>query len=417
MYRKNYFSFLLIITLFLLGSIAVSAQMKVLTGAVEFTKADGTKEPFSGALVEVYRTDKKTAYPSTKTDDKGKFSVAGIEPDSTFVITVSGKGIAPAVTTDLTAGKDNNLVINVSEGDSRRLTQEEVRQVLANPGGELSAEEKAKVEKITKKNEISKEQNTLIKKSLEEGNKAFNDKNYDAATAKYDEGYKVDPEFVGSAPVLLNNKVIVLKARAIENYNKKTKDKSLAAELAPKIKQDITDAITALDNAWKVLAKPAGADGTDVKAYEDNKQKTLEQAQSVFDIMLQMNLSPDTKKEEIKTLTDAYVKTESDKAKKANAYVNLGQYYSDIYDYDNSITAFKDAATLDSSNAEALGRLTLALYTQSTIKKDGGDAAAAKTLKQESLNYGQKYLSVAAKDHSLRDGISAVVTEIKSSKN
>ena len=416
MYRKNYFSFLLILTLFLLGSVAVSAQTKALTGEVQMTKEDGTKEPFSGALVEVYRTDKKGAYPSTQTDAKGEFSITGIEPDSTFVVSVSGKGIGPAVTTNLTAGKDNNLLITVSKGDSRHLTEEEVKQVLANPGGGPTAEQKAEIEKINKKNEITQEQNNIIKKNLEEGNKAFNDKDYDAAIAKYDEAYKVDTEFIGTAPVLLNNKAISLKARAIENYNKKTKDKSLAAELSPKIKQDISDSITAFNNSWKLLAKPAGADGTDIKAYEGNKQITLEQAQSTIDVMLQMNLSPDTKKEEIKTLTDAYVNVEKDKAKKANAYVNLGQYYSDVYDYDASISTLKNAVEIDPSNAEALGRLTLALYTQGTLKNDGGDAAAAKTLKQETLTYGQKYLKVAAKDDPLRDGITAVVADVKGSK-
>ena len=44
-----------------------------------------------------------------------------------------------------------------------------------------------------------------MKRALEEGNQAFNSKNYDIAIVKFEEGYKASPDFVGSAPVLLNN--------------------------------------------------------------------------------------------------------------------------------------------------------------------------------------------------------------------
>ena len=426
MFRKNYFLLLSVTALFLLSSIAVSAQTVALNGKVEVTKKDGTKEPVGDALIELYRTDIKAGFPSTTTNAKGEFSINGLQTGSTFVIVVSGKGISPEVTADLPAGTDN-IIIAVGEGDGRHLTEDEVRKLITSPEalaakeklGKLTEEQrkaKEEYEKIAKKNETTKQQTALVKKASDEGNKAYNDKNYDVAIAKYEEGYQADKAFVGSAPILLTNKAIALRFRAVENYNKRLKDKSLAAELTPKIKQDITEAITALGTSWKIFADTDSTSISDPKSYEENKQRTLDQAQAVFDIMLQMNLSPENNKEEVKTLTEAYVKTENDKVKKGNAYVNLGQYYTDIYDYDASISTLKSAVETDASNAEALGRLTLALYTQSTLKNDSGDTAAAKTLKQETLTYGQKYLKVAAKDDALRDGISAVVDDIKGSK-
>ncbi len=418
MFRKNYFVLLSAFAVVLLSSVFASAQIVNITGTVQMTKEDGTTAPVEGALVEIYRTDTTAGNKSDKTDTKGAFIFAGVPPGAKYLLTVSAPNIEPVIV-PISSGMLNQ-VLTVKPGDGMRWTEEDVRAAPTNSANsaELTADQKKKQEELEKerarieeKNKKVEESNAVVQRVLKEGNDAFNAKNYDVAIVKYEEGYQALPEFVGSAPVLLNNKAIALKTRAVDNYNKAVKDKSMAAELLPKVKKDINDAVEALGNSWKVLSKGAGE--AEPKTFEANKQKTLEQSQILFDVMLQMNLSPQDKKEAVSALTKEYVKVESDKAKKAEAYVNLGQYYSDVYDYENSINAFKDALNVDSSNAEALGRLTLALYTQSSVVSGNGDAAAAKKLKQESVNYGQKYLDVAAKNHSLRDGIAAVVDDIK----
>ena len=53
--------------------------------------------------------------------------------------------------------------------------------------------------------------NEVIGQALKDGNAAFTAKNFDLAISKYDEGIAADPDFVGSAPVLLNNRGAVFR--------------------------------------------------------------------------------------------------------------------------------------------------------------------------------------------------------------
>ncbi|MGI8882772.1 MAG: hypothetical protein ACR2IA_00825, partial [Pyrinomonadaceae bacterium] len=79
MFRKNYYTFLLATALFLTSGLAVLAQTSPVRGRVELVKADGTKEPVAGAMVEPFRTDAKGKAPSAKTNKKGEFSFAGLQ--------------------------------------------------------------------------------------------------------------------------------------------------------------------------------------------------------------------------------------------------------------------------------------------------------------------------------------------------
>ena len=72
-----------------------------ITGRVELKKADGTTEPFEGALVEVFRIDQKGGGLSDKTDKNGNFAFAGVALGGTYVLSVSGTGIGPALSQNL----------------------------------------------------------------------------------------------------------------------------------------------------------------------------------------------------------------------------------------------------------------------------------------------------------------------------
>ncbi|MCV4732206.1 hypothetical protein OFB80_30405, partial [Escherichia coli] len=87
---------------------------------------------------------------------------------------------------------------------------------------ELTAEEKKakeeyekKVKEIQEKNAKIQQKTAIIEAALKDGNAAFQAKNWDAAIAKYDEGIAADPDFAGSAPVLMNNKGAALRERAV----------------------------------------------------------------------------------------------------------------------------------------------------------------------------------------------------------
>ena len=77
MLRKNYYTLLLAVALFLASGLAVSAQTAPARGKVELKKADGTTVPVADALIEVYRTDITGKFPSGKSNKKGEFSFAG----------------------------------------------------------------------------------------------------------------------------------------------------------------------------------------------------------------------------------------------------------------------------------------------------------------------------------------------------
>jgi hypothetical protein len=184
MFRKNYFTVLLAAALLLIGSSAVFAQTAPVRGKVELVKADGTREPVVGAVVEPFRTDAKGKSPSAKTNKKGEFSFAGLQLGQTFALSISAPKIKPTLQPGIKAGMEN-VNITVSEGDGKRWSEDEVRQALAAPAStgtsttatasttspettdqkpaELTAEQKkaqaeyeAKVKEVTAKNEYIK---------------------------------------------------------------------------------------------------------------------------------------------------------------------------------------------------------------------------------------------------------------------
>jgi hypothetical protein len=129
MFRKNYLISFLTIALFLIGSVAIFGQTAPIRGRVEQKGADGKVTPIPGALVEVYRTDVKSKFPSDTTDKKGAFSFAGLPLGAVFILSVSGPGINPEIIPNVKAGMEN-LVINVLPGDGKKWTEDEVRRRL-----------------------------------------------------------------------------------------------------------------------------------------------------------------------------------------------------------------------------------------------------------------------------------------------
>jgi tetratricopeptide (TPR) repeat protein len=258
MFRKNYLTFCLALFLLLAGSLTALSQTAPVSGKVELKKADGTSVPVDGAMVEVYRTDVKSKLPSAKTNKRGEFVFAGLPLGATFVLAVSAPVAAPGYYPNVRAGSEK-ILISLTEGDGKRWTEEEIRQAVSGAAATGSAAQqptaeskKAEAErlKLIAENEAQKKkietENASVTKSLADGNAAFNSKNYDLAITKYDEGIAANPDYAGSASVLLNNKGVALKNRAIDNYNKaiKSTDAAVKTEALGKVKQDLEAALT-----------------------------------------------------------------------------------------------------------------------------------------------------------------------------
>lgn len=431
MFHKNYFNFLLAIALFLISgtAAAVSAQTAPVSGRVEIKKADGTTAPAADALVEVFRLDQKSKFPTDKTDKKGNFGFAGLPVGARFVLSVSGAGISPVIYPNVPAGAQG-FTITVSEGDGRRFTEDEVKQTLAagkTSGGtnsastqsaELTEEQKKakaeyekKVQQVTEKNKKIQETDALVQKALAEGNAAFNAKNYDLAVAKFDEGYKANPEYVGSAPVLLNNKGIALRILAVNTYNQNVKsaDQAVKAESMNKVAKDFSDALDAFNASWTILKNTAPADIPDPKNYELNKMQALRGAKDVVKFMVATERVDSSKLNVIKTLIQEYLNLETDQAAKTEAQLSLADLYRVAQDFDNAIIEYRKALQMSPDNPDVLAGLGLSLFA-------AGEAGNNTQQKQEGLNYMQKFADIAPATHKLKADVAGVVEYLKSQK-
>lgn len=416
--------------LLLAGSVAVFAQTAPVSGKVELKKADGSTEPVQGALVEVFRTDIKAKLPSDKTNKKGEFNFAGLPLGATFVLSVSAPGAKPGYMPNIKAG-NQNLVVTLSEGDGKRWTEEEIRAALegastaATPttsNTELTEEQKKqqaeyeqKLKEVNAKNEKIKQQTAAVQKSLDEGNQAFNSKNYDVAIVKFEEGYKASPDFVGSAPVLLNNKASALKIRAVNTYNESVKSSDAAAKSAgmTKVRQDLSDALDAYDKSWKVISSAPAADITDPKNLEINKMNTLSGAKDAIRLMAVTKQVDTSKSDAARALITEYVNVEADQAKKAEAERILGDFFLATGEADSAVAEYRKAVDILPEDPDALAGLGLSLVN-TAYKVDG---SIDKEKMQEALNYLQKFTEVAPANHQYLDDAKGLISTLKKEQN
>jgi tetratricopeptide (TPR) repeat protein len=429
MFNKKYFTLFLAAVFFLVGGASAFAQTAPMSGKVELKKADGTTEPVAGATVEVFRTDIKGKLPSGKTNKKGEFSFAGLPLGSTLVFSVSGPGIAPEIRPNIRPGAVGSLVITVNPGDGKKWTEEEVRKAVAGGGqsgattsntasadsGKLTEEQKkaqeerAKLEaEVNAKNKKIEEANVTIQKALAEGNQAYNSRNFDLAVVKFEEGYQASPDFVGSAPVLLNNKGAALRSRAVITYNENVKATDVTVKVAAmtKVKQDLADAVEAYSKSWAVLKSAPAADITDQKSYESTKIETLRGAKEALRLMAATEQVDTTKTDMAKSLIAEYITLETEQPKKVEGQRILGDIYRVVGDSDNAIIEYKKVLEIEPNDPDALAGLGLSLVNLGYINND-------KTKFQEGSNFLQKYIDTAPTGHKYVDDAKGLIATLK----
>lgn len=421
MFRKNYFTSLLAAALFLTSGIAAFAQTAPVGGQVVIEKADGSTQPVAGALVEAYRVDVKGKLPSGKTDKKGYFTFAGFPLGGSYVLSISGSNITPRITPNIKPGADK-MLITVVEGDGKKLSEEEVRQALAAPATpgsntagapQLSADDKKKldeqnklIEEIKVKNERKKNSNAITQKALEEGDKAFKAKNYDLAITKFDEGIAADPEFAGSAPILLNYKAAALKERGFGLYKQSaTADAATKAANFENARKDYLQAISAFDKGLNILKTASSTDAATQKKYESSKNDILTNYVEVYRLMTRLGGDTSKSKEAI-PIFEQYTAVETDAAKKLKAQIILGDILREAGNSEEAITAYRKGLEMSPDNPDALAGLGLSLFNSGVI-------ADNKTQKQEGLNYMQRFAEVAADNHPLKSSVRDAVEYLK----
>jgi tetratricopeptide (TPR) repeat protein len=416
----------------LIGSSAIFAQTAPVRGKIELIKADGTKEPVSGAVVEPFRTDAKGKAPSAKTNKKGEFSFAGLQLGQTFALSISAPNIKPVLQTGIKAGMEN-VNITVSEGDGKRWTEDEIRQALSAPTStgtstdstqtnnqkaELTEEQNKQIAeraKLEAEHEVKKKQiagnNAIIQSALKEGNDAFGSKNYDVAIVKYTEGINAEPDYVGSAPILLNNKGAALKIRATDTYNQSVKSTDQAAKTAAlaKVKQDLQDAVASYSRSWTILKTAQPADITNQANYEASKLQALTGLTESYRLLTQTK-SDLTKGAEAEAAFAEYFAVETDAAKKAKAQIVLGDVLRDSGESEKALVAYQAVLQSTPNNPDALVGAGLMLVNIGYLNND-------KAKFQEASNYLQKFLSNAPATHPFNDDAKALIETLKKEQN
>ena len=472
MFRKNYFTFLLAIALFSVGGTAAFAQTAPVSGKILVKKGD-VLEPVAGATVEVYRATSKSKLLSDKTDKKGNFAFAGLALGDKYLFSISGPGIAPYIYPNVSPGMDN-VSITVYEGDGKKFTYEEIQQAVAAAKNKTStntnntnntnntttpttdaaktdtktdteqpaeltaeqkkqqAEEQKRIAEIENKNKTIGERNTQRDAAVKAGKAAMDVKDYDTAIARFDEGYKVDTEFIGSAPFFLIAKGKALSNRGVERYNKANKlTDSAKTEAMNTVMKDFSDAVDAFNTSFTMLktASPTGV--ADPKRLETDKlealyagqnhELTIEVPAGLFDAaalaatknlvgyMIATEKIDTAKLPLIKTLMTEYMNVETDAAMKAKAQISLADMYRIAGDSDNAIIEYRKALEMAPDNPDALAGLGLSLFNSGEINNNVAQ-------KQEGLGFMERFTAVAPDGHKLKASVADAVTYLKSQK-
>src|SRR5258705_121276 len=178
MFRRYFMPRLATAALIASISVVASAQTGELRRHGTLKQADGTVVPAADAVVDVFRVD-MSGKSSAKTNKKGEFVFAGLFYAGDYIISVSLPGAQPSYHPGVKVGRDIDYPIELTApGDGRQLTLAEIKTLLGNKGpatggAQESAEDRAKPEKVIKKNAEITANNEKAKSTNEIMNRAF----------------------------------------------------------------------------------------------------------------------------------------------------------------------------------------------------------------------------------------------------
>lgn len=414
MFRKSLFTIVAAMAMLFSAAVTASAQVGELHGKVFMTQADGTKVPLADAVIDVYRTDISSKY-NTKTNKKGEWIFAGIPYVGTYTVAVSHPTAQPTWQPGVKAGRDVDVVLNVTPGDGKRLTLEDIKGLGAATGtpvsGSESAADRAKREEAMRKNaEIEarnkkiEETNTIIERTFNAGNAALGLKNYDEAITQYDAGLAADPE----QPMILANKSVALKARGVQRYNagiaaKDDAEKKTSFEGA---KSDFRAAADAMTKSVEMIkAQPVPADPT-----QYNVNKLFAYANRADAMRLFVTKVDQSQAEAGKAAYEEYMAIETDPVKKSKAQHDLAQMLFDANSFDQALAEYKKILAATPDDTDALVKSGMLLFNIGAMNND-------KAKYQEAANYLQQFVDKAPDTDKLKADALAVLENLKSEQN
>jgi tetratricopeptide (TPR) repeat protein len=418
MHIKSIFSLFLGAAFIVTIAAGASAQTSPVRGEVRMQKQDGTVVPVADATVEAYRVDiGRGTMPPSKTNRKGEFSFVGFPLGQTFALAVSGPGIGPRVEPRVKAGQEN-LVIVVTEGDGRKLTEDEVREVVAAVGtgtGQMTEEDRKKQAELEKKNaEIAaknrqiQESDAVASKANTEGIAALKAGDYTLAINKFTEGVAAVPDYVGSTPVLLNGKMVALKARGHNIYKEgaTSPDANVRRERYEVANRDYDEALAAYEQAMQVIKNaPAPTDAAGQKQRQNLTLELMSNAMEVHRLKAVSGVDT-TKGKAAEAIFEQYFAVETDPVKKTAAELTLGDILRETGDCGAAINAYRKILAATPDNPDALAGAGLCLFSE-------GYGNENKEQMQEGLNLMTRFTEVAPDTHKLKASVKDAVDLLK----
>ncbi len=422
MFNRNSYIGIFAVVVMLAGSSTAAAQTVPVRGLVVTVEADGTKTPVADAVVQPIRTDvSRGTGPTAKTNRRGEFNFAGFAVGTKYILSISGPGISPTLFPDVRPGMDNIEII-VTPGDGRRYTEEEVRakltEIATTPTTPATSEEAKKadaeyqkqLEEYNAKKSKAEETNKIVNAALRDGNAAYESKNYDHAIAAYTTGVNADPDFVGSAPVLMSNKGLSLNARATMHYNANVKDtdQTVRREAMAKVRADLAEAARSFTKAWTMISNAAVGAVQDAKVGEDQKRGALIGIKDTYRLMAQTEQADLESLQAGKPLMDSLVASESDKAKKAETRLIWADAHRVAGDFDNALVYYNEILAESPDNVDAMAGAGLTLVVIGYSNEDNAKL-------QEAANMLQRYADAAPANHKFKADVAPVIEELKKS--
>jgi len=415
MFRKSLFTVVAALALVFSAAIVTSAQVGELHGHVFMQQADGTKLPLADAVIDVYRTDISSKY-NTKTNKKGEWIFAGIPYIGAYTVAVSHPTAQPTWQPGVKAGRDVDVVLNVSPGDGKRLTLDDIKALGASSGapvgGTESAADRAKREEAMRKNaEIEarnkkiEETNVVVERTFNAGNAALGLKNYDEAISQYDAGLAADPE----QPMILANKSVALKARGVQKYNAgiTAKDDAEKKTSLDSAKADFKAAADAMTKSVELIkSQPVPAD-----AVQYNVNKLFAYANRADAMRLFVTKVDQSQATAGKTAYEEYMAIETDPVKKSKAQHDLAQMLFDANSFEDSLAEYRKILEVTPDDTDALVKSGMLLFNIGAMENNN------KAKYQEAANYLQQFVDKAPDTDKFKADAKAILEELKNQQN
>ena len=376
----------------LASAISAMAQFGRIEGSVKGKGADGKTIPIEGATVDIVRQDIKGSW-TVKTNKAGEFVQSGIQNAGLYTLLISAPGWNFTYALDIKVGQPPRNDFELTPGDGRHVTYEELTTALKNRSAATDAKAAEEEKKRAEANKKANENFEAMKKTFEEGIAFYNKgnelsgkpNNFGPAGEQYKlavDKLKAAVELDSTQHVIYNALAAAAKNLAISKYNTTGKDGA---------QQDFKDSADASKKAIELQAER-----TDDKDHAATELNYHEFRAGTLGMIGQVYNDESALKDAIVEWNFLIGKYGSDAKKASMGYTNLGENLVNLTSAvgleegnakrAEAKTAFEKALSLDPKNAKAyIGQ----------VKMIAGDPSADVVKFKEAVELAKKAKSIS----------------------